>query len=106
MGLGAVFHPLAISPEPVPRVPAVRIDREPRLFFSSVLLGRHNLLAAVETVRADVVTAVHFTGTGFNGGCRIGEEVVSAVIAALAGRFLILLNSHFLNTPRGLKVNF
>ena len=104
MGLGAVFHPLPISPEPVPRVPVVRIDREPRLFFSSVLLGRHNLLAAVETVRADVVTAVHFTG--FNGGCRVGEEVVSAVIAALAGRFLILLNSHFLNTPRGLKVNF
>jgi hypothetical protein len=31
---------------------------------------------------------------------------VSTVIAALAGGFLILLNSHFLNTPRGLKVNF
>lgn len=77
-----------------------------RLFFSSVLLGRHNLLAAVETVRADVVTAVHFTGTGFNGGSRVGQEVVSTVIAALAGGFLILLNSHFLNTPRGLKVNF
>ena len=59
-----------------------------------------------ETVRADVVTAVHFTGTGFNGGSRVGQEVVSTVIAALAGGFLILLNSHFLNTPRGLKVNF
>jgi uncharacterized membrane protein YjjB (DUF3815 family) len=34
------------------------------------------------------------------------HEVVSTVIAALAGGFLILLNSHFLNTPRGLKVNF
>ena len=106
MGLGAVFHPLPISPEPVPRVPVVRIDREPRLFFSSVLLGRHNLLAAVETGRADVMTTMRFTGRGFDRGGRVGEEVVSAVIAALAGRFLILLNSHFLNTPRGLKVNF
>ena len=67
-----------------------------RLFLGSVLLGRHDLLAAIETVRADVMTAVHFAGTGFNGGSRVGEEVVSTVISALAGRFFILLDSHFL----------
>ena len=77
-----------------------------RLFLNSVLLGRHDLLAAVEAVRADVVTAMNLAGAGFNGGGRVGQEVMSTVIAALAGGFLILLNSHFLNTPRGLKVNF
>ena len=98
MGLGAVFHPLPISPEPVPRVPVVRIDREPRLFFSSVLLGRHNLLAAVETVRADVVTEVNFTGLRFNSRSRVRQEIMSTVIAALVGRFFILLDCHS-NTP-------
>lgn len=95
MGLGAVFHPLPISPEPVPRVPVVRIDQEPRLFFSRVLLGRHNLLAAVETVRADVVTASHFTSRRFDGECRIGKEIMSATIATAGSRFFILLDSHF-----------
>lgn len=79
-------------------------DRQ--LLFGSVLLGRHNLLAAVETVRTDVVTAVHFAGTGFDGRGRVGEEVVSTVIAALAGRFFVLLNSHFLIPHVGEKLTF
>lgn len=66
----------------------------------SVLLGRNNLLAAIETRRADVVTAMRFTGRRFDGNRRVGQKVVSAMIAALAGRFLILLDSHF-KTPRG-----
>lgn len=41
------------------------------------------------------MTAVHFTGRRFDGGRRVGQEVMSAMIAALAGRFLILLDSHF-----------
>lgn len=69
----------------------------------SVLLRGDNLLATVETGFADVVTTVNFTGRGLNGDCRIGQEVMSTVIAALVGRFLILLNSH-LYTPRGLKL--
>ena len=84
----------------------VSMGRVTVCFLCSVQLLRHTWSSCVEAVRADVVRLVHVTGSGFNGGCRVGEEVVSAVIAALAGRFLILLNSHFLNTPRGLKVNF
>ncbi len=59
-----------------------------------VSLRRNHLLAAVETGRADVVTAMHFTGRSFDRGGRVGQKVVSTVITALIGGFLVLLNSH------------
>lgn len=68
-----------------PRVPTAKLF---------VGLGGDHLLAAVETGRADVVTAMHFTGRRFDRGGRIGQKVVSTVITALAGGFLVLLNSH------------
>ena len=71
-----------------------------RLKLFSVLLGRNNLLAAVKARRADVMTTMSLAGRGLNSQSRVGQEVMSAMIAALAGRFLILLDSHFL-TPRG-----
>lgn len=62
-----------------------------KLFVS---LRRDHLLAAVETGRADVVTTMHFTGRSFDRGGRVGQKVVSTVITALVGGFLVLLNSH------------
>ena len=59
-----------------------------------VSLRRNHLLAAVETGRADVVTMMHFTGRSFDRGGRVGQKVVSTVITALIGGFLVLLNSH------------
>ena len=67
--------------------------------FGVVLRG-DDLLATVVTGRADVMTTMHFTGRRFNSGRRIGQKVVSTMIAALGDRLLILLNSHFY-TPRG-----
>ena len=71
-----------------------------RLKLFSILLGRNDLLAAVKARRADVMTTMGLAGRGLNSQSRVGQEVMSAMIAALAGRFLILLDSHFL-TPRG-----
>ena len=59
-----------------------------------VSLRRNHLLAAVETGRADVVTTMHFTGRSFDRGGRVGQKVVSTMITALVGGFLVLLNSH------------
>ena len=63
-----------------------------RILFVS--LRRNHLLAAVETGRADVVTTMHFTGRSFDSGGRVGQKVVSTVITALVGGFLVLLTSH------------
>ena len=63
-----------------------------RILFVS--LRRNHLLAAVETGRADVVTTMHFTGRSFDSGGRVGQKVMSTVITALVGGFLVLLNSH------------
>ncbi|EJW97252.1 hypothetical protein EVA_14641 [gut metagenome] len=37
---------------------------------------------------------MHFTGRRFDRGRRIGQKVMSTVITALVGGFLVLLNSH------------
>ena len=96
MGFG--LRCLTLNHPRLSRCLALIAEKSPtgQLFFGSVLLGRHNLLAAIETVRADVVTAMHFAAVGFNSDGRIAEEVMSTMIAALAGRFFILLDSHFL----------
>lgn len=62
-------------------------------------LGLRNLLAAVETVRADVVTQVRFASGGLDGQGRRGEEIVRAVHATLRRGLLVLLNGHE-NTPK------
>lgn len=69
----------------------VDVTNRRKLFVS---LRRNHLLAAVETGRADVVTTMHFTGRSFDRGGRVGQKVVSTVITALIGGFLVLLNSH------------
>jgi hypothetical protein len=60
--------------------------------------GAHNLAAAIETIRADVMTQMHLTGGRLNGQRRVGQEVVRTVHTTLGRGFFILLNSHF-NTP-------
>ena len=37
---------------------------------------------------------MHFTGRSFDRGGRVGQKVVSTMITALVGGFLVLLNSH------------
>ena len=61
-------------------------------------LNVDDLLATIEAVRADVVTKMNFTGLRFNSRSRVRQEVMSTVIAALVGRFFILLDCHS-NTP-------
>ena len=67
------------------------LGRRRRLFVG---LRRDDLLAAVETGRADVVTTMNFTGRRFDRGRRIGQKVMSTAIAATGDGFLVLLNSH------------
>ena len=61
-------------------------------------LNVDDLLATIEAVRADVVTKMNFTGLRFNSRSRVRQEVMSAMVAALVGRFFILLDCHS-NTP-------
>lgn len=57
-------------------------------------LGLDDLLAAIETVRADVVTQVRFAGCRFHRQRRISQEIMRPVHAALGRRFLVLLDCH------------
>lgn len=59
-----------------------------------VSLGLQHLATTVETGGADVVTQVHFTGGGLNGGTWSGQRVVRTVHATLGRRFFVLLNGH------------
>ena len=74
---------------------------EPMRKLAVISLGIQNLAATVKTVRADVMTQVHFTGRRLNRGGRRGQKVVSTVHATLGGGFLVLLNGHsdLLNLP-------
>ena len=62
--------------------------------FDLFTLDVDDFLATIEAVRADVVAKMHFTGLRFDGRSRVRQKVMSTVVAALVGRFLILLNSH------------
>eukprot|EP01037_Dinobryon_pediforme_P004733 gene4731-4776_t len=54
---------------------------------------RH-LTATVETVGADVVTQVRFTGSGFHSNAWHIQGIVRAVHTALGRGFFVLLNGH------------
>ena len=82
----------AASSREVFRRPLQQARRYPPDLF--VLLRRDDLLAAIEAVRADVMTAMRFAGRRFDSRRRILQEVMSTAIAATGDRFLILLNSH------------
>src|SRR6267378_5501740 len=56
--------------------------------------GLDDLLAAIVTARADVMTQMHFARRRLDCKRRVGEEIVSAVHAALRRRFLVLLDCH------------
>ena len=62
-------------------------------------LALENLLAAIETGRRDMVTQMSFTGGRFDSQRRIGQEVMSAVHAALGRGLFVLLNGH-VDTPK------
>lgn len=76
------------------RLASGRFSQSSELFTLNV----DHLLTTIEAVRADVVTEVNFTGLRFNSRSRVRQEVMSTVIAALVGRFFILLDCHS-NTP-------
>ena len=60
--------------------------------------GLDDLLAAIVTARADVMTLMHFARRRLDRERRVGEEIVSAVHAALRRGFLVLLDCH-MGTP-------
>ena len=57
-------------------------------------LGLDDHLAAIEAVRADMMTQVDFAGRWFHRQRRVGEEIMRTVHAALGRRFLVLLDCH------------
>src|SRR6185437_9844455 len=57
-------------------------------------LGANDLLAAVIAARADVVAQMHLAAHRLDCERRLAKEIVGAVHAALARRFLVLLNCH------------
>src|SRR4051812_39058328 len=61
---------------------------------SGVVLGLHDLAAAVETGGADVVTQVRFAGGRLHCDTRHRQRVVRTVHAALRRRLLVLLDGH------------
>jgi hypothetical protein len=59
-----------------------------------VVFGLQDFATTVETVRADVVTQVRFTGRWLDAQLRSNQEIVRTVHAALRWGLLILLNCH------------
>jgi hypothetical protein len=66
-----------------------------------ISLGSEHLATAVKTVRADVMTQMHFTRRRLNGCRRRGQKIMSTVHTTLRGGFFVLLNGHndLLNLP-------
>src|SRR2546422_3633364 len=60
--------------------------------------GLDDLLAAIVTARADVMTQMHFARRRLDRERRVAEEIVSTVHAALRRGFLVLLDCH-MGTP-------
>src|SRR6185312_946971 len=57
-------------------------------------LGANDLLAAVIAARADVVPQMHLAAHRLDCERRLREKIMRAVHAALARRFLVLLDCH------------
>ena len=95
----ATFCTLAVGFSALPA--KAKVEKRLKLFSQSselFTLNVDHLLTTIKAVRADVVTEVNFTGLRFNSRSRVRQEVMSTVIAALVGRFFILLDCHS-NTP-------
>ena len=78
--------------------PRAGCDRSQPPGRSGVGLGLQNLAATIEAGRADVVAQVHFARGGLDRRARGRQRIVRTVHAALGGRLLVLLDSHF-ETP-------
>jgi len=61
---------------------------------SSVCLGLQDLAAAIKTVRADVVTQMHFTCGRLDRSTRSNQSIVRTMHATLGRRLFVLLNGH------------
>jgi hypothetical protein len=57
-------------------------------------LDLNYFLAAVKTIRADMVTQMHFPRSGFDSQRRSAKEVVRTVHTTLGRGLFILLNGH------------
>src|SRR5687768_497195 len=68
--------------------------RDPVDAGSGVVLGLHDLAAAIEARGADVVTQVRFARGGLHRDARRDQGIVRTVHAALGRRLLVLLDSH------------
>jgi hypothetical protein len=75
-------------PGTAPKAGSKRISA---IFFG---LGFQHLATTVKTIRADVMTQMHFTGRRLKRSRRCGQKVVRTVHTTLGGGFFILLNSH------------
>jgi hypothetical protein len=69
---------------------------QPKAGESLFALRLDDLLAAVKSVRADVVTQVRFASRRLYRQRRIGQKIMRPVHATLGRRLLILLNCHVL----------
>ena len=85
-----------LSQFPPHRPPWVSNESESlqRTLFLIVSLSGNDFLTTVKTGGRNMMTTMNFAGCRFDSERRIGQEIVSTVIAALIGRLLILLNSH------------
>ncbi|CAM2193834.1 protein of unknown function [Paraburkholderia kururiensis] len=72
----------------------MRNARRRNAMWRLVVLRLDDLLAAVITIRADVVTQMHFTRARLDSQRGRLKEIVRAVHAALRRRLLVLLNCH------------
>jgi hypothetical protein len=75
----------------MPHATAERAPQAPRLLG---LVGIDDATAAIETVRRDVVPAMHLTRARVGGDCLGGQEIVRAMHAALGRGLAILLDGH------------
>ena len=74
--------------------PLIVIFSNDQITVGLFTLRSDHLLAAVKTVRRDVVTEVNFARLRFDGRCRVRQEVVCTVVATLVRGLLILLDCH------------
>lgn len=74
--------------------PCLPFSEAARGLFLVLLLGLDHLAPAVETIGADVVPTVHFTGGGLDGERSVLERIVGTTHAALRGGGTGLLNCH------------